>query len=254
MESWASMATMTLPADLTADGNSSMMFFRMRQDWPNGQEVLLGQLGVHYDMPTSKNQTEAYKQLTYLSQVVHAHCVTLSSSHFRLMRGSAAGTMGLMFWSLNNQWQGQSDAAIDYTGRWKLLQHATSRFYSPMLLHIHAGWDTQINTGWNETNITTGIINDTPHEGKGVAAVVLRSWATGAALRTWNTTGPVPAYSSFNFSKVSRATYLDGHAAETVFLTATVSLERGDADVTRAHHYFTKMKAAAMKDPEIKLT
>ena len=30
-ESWASMASMTLPADLTADGNSSMMFFRMRQ-------------------------------------------------------------------------------------------------------------------------------------------------------------------------------------------------------------------------------
>ena len=62
------------------------------QDWPNGQEVLLGQLGLHFDMPTTKNQTEAYKDLTYLSQAVHAHCLTLSSSHFRLMRGSAAGT------------------------------------------------------------------------------------------------------------------------------------------------------------------
>ena len=40
--------------------------------------------------------------------------------------------MGLMFWSLNNQWQGQSDAAIDYTGRWKLLQHAISRFCESM--------------------------------------------------------------------------------------------------------------------------
>ena len=68
-------------------------------------------------MPTSSNATEAYKDLSYLSQTVHAHCVTLSSSHFRLQRGSAAGTMGLMFWSLNNQWQGQSDASIDYTGR-----------------------------------------------------------------------------------------------------------------------------------------
>jgi beta-galactosidase/beta-glucuronidase len=64
--------------------------------------------------------------------------------------------MGLMYWSLNNQWQGQSDAAIDYTGRWKLLLHATQQFYAPMLLHIHAGWDTEANTGWNETNITTG--------------------------------------------------------------------------------------------------
>ena len=91
------MASMTLPADLTADGNSSMLFFRMRQSWPRGQEVLLGQLGVHFDMPSSANQMEAYKDLTYLSQVVHAHCLTLSSSHFRLLRGAAAGTMGLMF-------------------------------------------------------------------------------------------------------------------------------------------------------------
>ena len=28
MESWASMASMVLPTDLTADGNSSQMFFR----------------------------------------------------------------------------------------------------------------------------------------------------------------------------------------------------------------------------------
>lgn len=253
MESWASMASMTLPDDLTADGNSSMMFFRMRQDWPNGQEVLLGQLGLHFNMPGTKNQTEAYKDLTYLSQVVHAHCLTLSSSHFRLMRGSAAGTMGLMFWSLNNQWQGQSDAAIDYTGRWKLLLHATNRFYAPMLLHLHAGWDTTDNTGWNETNITTGIVNDTPYSGKGVATVVLRSWATGAALRTWNVSGTVPAYSSYNFSKFPRATYLDGHVAEAVFLTATISLQGVSFDVARAHHYFTKMKAAQLKDPEVKL-
>ena len=34
MESWASMASMTQPEDLTADGNSSQLFFRMRQDWP----------------------------------------------------------------------------------------------------------------------------------------------------------------------------------------------------------------------------
>ena len=71
-------------------------------------------------------------------------------------------------------------------------------------MHIHAGWDTEANTGWNETNITTGIINDTPHKGKGTAAIVLRSWVSGAALKTWNVAGNVPAYSSYNFSKLAR--------------------------------------------------
>lgn len=104
MESWASMMSVTDPVtDITADGNSSQLFFRMRQDWPRGQQVLLGQLALHYDMPASKNGPEAYKDLTYLSQAVHAHCLTLSSAHYRLQRGSAAATMGLMFWSLNNQ-------------------------------------------------------------------------------------------------------------------------------------------------------
>ena len=99
------MQSMTLPTDLTADGNSTQMFFRMRQNWPTGQEVVLGQIKRHFKMPANPNATEAYKDLSYLSQAVHAHCVTLSSSHFRLQRGSSAATMGLLFWSLNNQWQ-----------------------------------------------------------------------------------------------------------------------------------------------------
>jgi beta-galactosidase/beta-glucuronidase len=134
IESWASMLSITAPdrSDLTADGNSSQLYFRMRQDWPRGQQVLLGQLGLHFDMPTNADGFEAYKDLSYLSQAVHAHCLTLSSAHYRLQRGSASGSMGLMFWSLNNQWQGQSDAAVDYTGRWKLLQHAMARVYAPV--------------------------------------------------------------------------------------------------------------------------
>ena len=65
------------------------------------------------------------------------------------------------YWSLNNQWQGQSDAAIDYTGRWKLLLHATSRFYAPVLLTLHAASDTPSSN----ISLTAGVINDTPAKG-----------------------------------------------------------------------------------------
>lgn len=74
-------------------------------------------------MPTNANGFEAFKDLTYLTQAVHAHCLTLSSAHFRLQRGSAAGTMGLMFWSLNNQ----------------VRQHLPSALFHCLCLWLHCG-------------------------------------------------------------------------------------------------------------------
>ena len=50
---------------------------------------MLGQLALHFDMPANADEREAYKDLTYLSQAVHGHCLTLSSAHYRLQRGSA---------------------------------------------------------------------------------------------------------------------------------------------------------------------
>jgi len=171
--------------------------------------------------------------------------------------------MGLMFWSLNNQWQGQSDAAVDYTGRWKLLQHATARYFAPMLLHLHSGWDTTPNTGWNDTNITAGIINDTPHTGVATVTMTLRSWATGDPLHAWHSTGTLPAYSSHNFTKARKAELLGNHTAASVFLIASATLdtpkneeERSEEEAValpQAHHYFTKMKVAELHDPKITL-
>ena len=132
-----------------------------------------------------------------------------------------------------------------------------------MLLHLHAGWDTLPNTGWNDTNITAGVINDTPQTGAATVTMTLRSWATGKALQTWKPSGKIPAYSSHNFTVVHRAKLLGSHAASSVFLTADVALsdmtadgEHGEAvahQPARAHHFFTKMKVAELHDPEIKL-
>jgi hypothetical protein len=136
-----------------------------------------------------------------------------------------------------------------------------------VLLHLHSGWDTQSNTGWNDTNITAGIANDTPNSAKLTVTMTLHSWATGQALQSWNSTGTIPAYSSRNFTKEHRKAFLGSHAATSVFLTATTAVHstvaedyQGEEDTTtakmgglKAHHFFTKMKAAELRDPQIKL-
>jgi hypothetical protein len=151
------------PADITADGNSTQLFFRMRQSWPMGQEILFTQLWQHARTPTAPNATDAFADMSYLSQAVHAHCLALSSLHFRMQRSTSAATAGLLFWSLNEQWQGQSDAAIDYAGRWKLLHYAAARFYSLVVVAA-----VQPKPGGD---VTIGVANDWDVEQNGVVDV-----------------------------------------------------------------------------------
>jgi hypothetical protein len=200
----------------------------------------------------------------------------------------------LLLLLLLSQWQGSSDSAVDYTGRWKLLQHASVRYFAPIMLHLHsigpgvvhiaqAGSQPGATSGTpvrdpeavqTNTNITTGIVNDTPLTGTANITLSLRSWATGEAMQSWHIYGPVPAYSSRNFSTAPAKEYLGLHPAETVFLTASATIKSAEpaegteteaeaeaesvaaaaADVIlTSHHYPSKMKAATLRDPKIKL-
>ena len=196
---------------------------------------------------------------------------------------------------LLSQWQGSSDSAVDYTGRWKLLQHASVRYFAPIMLHMHsigpgvyhiaqAGTQPGSVSGspvpdpeavQTNTNVTTGVANDTPFRGTANITLSLRSWATGEAVQSWHVHGLVPPYSSRNFSTAPRKEYLGLHRAETVFLTASATLKRAQPEGTEAeaatseaasaaeapadtimltsHHYPSKMKAATLRDPQIKL-
>ena len=42
--------------------------------------------------------------------------------------------MGRMYWQTNDIWQGASWAAVDYTGRYKMVQYFTTHFYAPFLV------------------------------------------------------------------------------------------------------------------------
>ena len=83
--------------------------------------------------------------------------------------------------------------------------------------------------------------------------------ASGEALQSWHSTGHVPAFSSRNFSKVRRAKLLGSHVASSVFLTASVAVDAAGDEGQRvvapaqAHHFFTKMKMAGLRDPAITL-
>ena len=83
------------------------------------------------------------------------------------------------------------------------------RFFAPIHLHLHSiGPRSPGNGVQNNSNITTGIINDTPTTGQLEVSLSLRSWATGESLRSWNISGPLPAYSSHNLTTTPAAELL----------------------------------------------
>lgn len=91
--------------------------------------------------------------------------------------------MGTLYWQLNDIWPTASWASIDYYGRFKALQYAAKRFFSPVLLSCHETGETTTRPYCNmdytrydyETKAALCITNDSLSEIKGTVFWELRN-------------------------------------------------------------------------------
>ena len=90
-----------------------------------GNELILTYLSRNYLYPSS------FETLIYASQLLQAEAVRYRVEHWRRNRGRC---MGALYWQLNDIWPVTSWASIDCFGRYKALQYASKRFFSPVLL------------------------------------------------------------------------------------------------------------------------
>ncbi|MDB6167746.1 MAG: csxA 1 [Verrucomicrobia bacterium] len=93
-----------------------------------GNQIILDYVSRLYRFP--KDQ----ESLIYLSQLNQAHCMQTGVEHYRR---SMPRCMGALYWQLNDCWPVASWSSIEHTGRWKALQHAARRFFSPALVSAH---------------------------------------------------------------------------------------------------------------------
>ncbi|KAK2075570.1 hypothetical protein QBZ16_001678 [Prototheca wickerhamii] len=94
-----------------------------------------------------------FRAFVHLSQVQQALAYETAAGVWRRGKADAeARTMGLLYWQLNDVWQGPSWSGINYGGQWKLLHHAARRFFAPVYLSAHK------NRG-NGTVVAT-VVND----------------------------------------------------------------------------------------------
>lgn len=97
------------------------------------QKFLAGEGNARLQMYLDERLRPArdFADLVYLTQVNQAQAIDMAARHHRACRPV---TMGSLFWQLNDTWPAISWASIDYEGRWKLLHHATRRFFAPQAI------------------------------------------------------------------------------------------------------------------------
>jgi beta-mannosidase len=92
--------------------------------------------------------------VVYLTQFDQAEAIRIGVEHWRRNRPRCSGAL---YWQLNDCWPVTSWASIDYAGRWKALQYAARRFFSPVALSL-------ADSG---SHVGVYVANDTPQAWQG---------------------------------------------------------------------------------------
>ena len=110
-----------------------------------GNQIILDYVSRLYRFPRNQDA------LIYLSQLNQAHCMQTGVEHYRRIMPVC---MGALYWQLNDCWPVASWSSLEYTGRWKALQHIARRFFAPALVSAHVpGTETAIIGNYRRSTV-----------------------------------------------------------------------------------------------------
>ncbi|XP_068087653.1 beta-mannosidase [Hyperolius riggenbachi] len=134
-QSWPSFSTIAQISSLE-DWSYNSNFTDHRQHHAEGNEEMVAQAALHYNMPVNTDPLKEFQDTLYLTQVMQAQCVKLQTEFYRRSRGEIVNglgfTMGALYWQLNDIWQAPSWSSIEYGGKWKMLHYYAKDFFAPV--------------------------------------------------------------------------------------------------------------------------
>lgn len=93
--------------------------------------------------------------------------------------------MGILYWQLNDIWQGPSWSSMEYAGRWKPLQYTVRRVYEPFLLGVLVQNDTVSASLSNHEVLVQSDVNEAPGKRQQVSIFVVNDdFATSKSATT----------------------------------------------------------------------
>ncbi|CAL8468004.1 g7542 [Coccomyxa elongata] len=222
--SFSVLKQVTAPEDWSY--TSAMMNYRNRHD--NGNPQLIAQIARQFNVPAATappggNQAFQFNQFIYLTQVVQSRCYEAATAYWRRIKTDPdAMTMGVLYWQLNDIWQGPSWSSVDYGGHYRLLHYTAKKFFAPLLVSV----DYDKNT-----NIAAVFLTSDINEPLAVNVTV--------ELIAWNaSTGPSVSHSSV---------YTIGALGSKQFLTFDLkdTLQEAGASPSDLSKYFMQIRAVA---------
>merc|ERR1719281_1750556 len=93
----------------------------------------------HFKVPPefvqdTHSQKKVFDNYLYLTQVQQSRCYETAFAQWRRLRSNpAVGTMGILYWQLNDIWQGPSWSSIEHSGAWRLTHSAVQRSFEPIM-------------------------------------------------------------------------------------------------------------------------
>jgi beta-galactosidase/beta-glucuronidase len=138
--SFDAYAKVTAPDDWARD--SEAVHYRQRHE--GGNEEMDAQIARTFVLPpvappadwcANDAPTTLFRHWVYLTQVNQALAYETAIGLWRGLRSNPrVGTAGVLYWQLNDIWQGQSWSGLDADGTWRLLHHSARRFFAPLAL------------------------------------------------------------------------------------------------------------------------
>ncbi|KAL6042066.1 Beta-mannosidase [Balamuthia mandrillaris] len=103
---------------------SPAMEFRQRSP-QRGNRAIVDHILRHFRMPIS------FEKWLLVSQFLQAISIRTAAEHWRRLQPLC---MGVLYWQLNDIWQGASWSSLEYDGSWKALHYHAKHFFAPTLL------------------------------------------------------------------------------------------------------------------------
>lgn len=101
-----------------------------RQHSPLGNEPILAMIRFNLPVPNDPSANDYWPELIYLSQLSQAMIVKTETEVYRAHR-IQHGTMGALYWQLNDVWIAPSWSSIEYGGTFKLLHVWLRNIFAP---------------------------------------------------------------------------------------------------------------------------
>jgi beta-mannosidase len=261
MPSFLAYQPVTIPEDWKA--SSDMMEFRQRHE--DGNSQIRAQIERHFLIPPEQcpgqsdvTQKDLFDSYLYLTQVQQSRCYETGINKWRQMRSEeSVQTMGILYWQLNDIWQGASWSSIEWNGRWKPLQYMVRRAYADISVSFSGPHDYNSDSAeGSDTPLEVWAVNDLKDVDVSLDIVVkFVPWSASESVRggdIWSSQVLVPAGTGVKIHSIDVRAALSsaGHgcSATTCFVqavsaaAAAAARRGGSLGVPVTEHFLTAVK------------